>query len=703
MTHSTSLSPLIDIDDPWANDNDNANVSTSTTTSTSTIISTSTSTNVNTSTSTSYISSPSKTQNVIIPSNQPSLAPPFSFSQSTSNILPSSTSLDPTLGPSTPTTIPSSHPLTSNNSGPSLISPPACDHPTLLNHTPYALSLLKHSGTTQDLMDATRPTLKRLTGPNQQPPQSEQTKHASGMWFGSHKDRTPSCNQSRRSTTTMSSRSRISTDLLDLEPQTETLVNELEQIGKGKAKASTPLAENLGRVKGAKDVLIHPVEKHDTIAGIALSYGISLSALRKANGMWASDSLSLKDTLRIPLELCNLPPSKKIEIEGDSGKVLIWEHSSASTASSSPPPPILAPNLKNSTGLWAHSASASFRHNSHSAQRLFNHSPNSSRVSLEMSMSGGTSSEAGASPNRESFDRLGKGLGSSTIKDELPNYLTATNLAYPLHDSPSPPLPLDEGIPYASRNPGLLTSISNTTSPPPHQQPKVIATLERVPAHELGFFPSASTLHPEPSTTTLLPSQTSFQESSSTLRQRSATTASRQFPDTLTRRSTSSKTTSPRKQRINRLELDAQSNLAPNDLSQTSPGLEKKRLVTQNRYPSVSNLGTQAEPTFSAPDFRPSLSSSSSGSRWTTVRPGLPPPLDKRLKFLEDGPSSLFQSALALVPNPSPSPQPGQRERNRDRVELARIPSSSVTKGPSGSFWGFWDDLINEADQARRT
>ncbi|WAQ90340.1 hypothetical protein PtA15_12A329 [Puccinia triticina] len=89
---------------------------------------------------------------------------------------------------------------------------------------------------------------------------------------------------------------------------------------------TTPLANNPNRIKGDRDVLIHRVERGHSLPGIALSYGISLPALRKANAMWPSDPLTLKTTLRIPLGLCNLPPSKKIEIEQDSGQALVWEH-----------------------------------------------------------------------------------------------------------------------------------------------------------------------------------------------------------------------------------------------------------------------------------------------------------------------------------------------------------------------------------------
>lgn len=357
--------------------------------------------------------------------------------------------------------------------------------------------------------------------------------------------------------------------------------------------------------------------------------------------MWASDPLSLKDTVRIPLELCNLPPSKKIEIEQDSGKVLIWEQSPASTSSSSPPN--LIPNLNNlhgEMGLWGHHPSAysstSLRQ-SNSSQRLLIHSRNSSRLSLEMSNSVGTSSDADLSPKRASFDRLSSAnKRGSSLKDDLPNYLSSTNVIYPHLDLTSPPLPLDEGVPYAT-DPGVLTSISNsitpppTTTPSPNGQPKVIATLERVPAHELGFF--ASTPHlghlPKPiddasttdaSCTKLLSDQTQHSlafsltpnlPAHSTLRQRSATTNSNKSnhnsplarPVTLTRQSTTSSTinsamNSPRK-RVSKLQLDRPANPDPPQLdpSQISPGLEKKRAAarlfqTQGAlYPSVSNRG----------------------------------------------------------------------------------------------------------------
>lgn len=643
-------------------------------------------------------------------------------------------------------------------------------------------------------MDATRPTLKRLTRPDQlsTPVRSDQTRNATGMWFGSLKDRSSNGhprnrNSSHRGTT---SQSKTSTDLLDQdEPQ---LIQHSDQLDKGKGKAkATPLADNLNRIKGAKDVLIHSVEKHDTIAGIALSYGIPLSALRKANGMWASDSLSLKDSLRIPLELCNLPPSKKIEIEEDSGKVLVWEQSSSSSRSSSPK--LMHNHQSNSRGginSWINqngTTSSNPLRRVHSNPWFFNHQQNGSRISLEMSASAGTSSEAGLSPNRTSFDKLssyGKPMNSSDNKDEVSNYLTGTNFAYPISELPSPPPPLGEGIPHA-RNPGVLTSISNTISPPSQSgshlsngQPKVIATLERVPAHELGFFTSNST-SPNPhksydpsadqDSTTLLSNQPPNHlalnlapnlPAHSTLRQRSGTTNNRSSqaptlssparhhtaPEPATRpttpayRTTTTTSTqihsSPRKQ-VGRLQLDREP--ASIDPSQISPGLEKKRAAAKlfqvrGALPSVSNRGgvtgvdgahpqsgshqrNRSSNESNAYASVPGSNTLASSSKWTTVRPGVPPPLDKRLKFLEEGPTTNFGTIWNGLLNPELSATSGSSkasQNNNERLELdeimwddqhqavdGRSRPKLLKKTKSGSFWGFWDDLLDEANQAR--
>ncbi|KAK7473219.1 hypothetical protein VKT23_001317 [Stygiomarasmius scandens] len=49
-------------------------------------------------------------------------------------------------------------------------------------------------------------------------------------------------------------------------------------------------------------VIVHEVAKTDSLAGVALKYGITLSDLRRANHLWSSDSIHLRKTLFIPLD-----------------------------------------------------------------------------------------------------------------------------------------------------------------------------------------------------------------------------------------------------------------------------------------------------------------------------------------------------------------------------------------------------------------
>ncbi|THH18744.1 hypothetical protein EW146_g2280 [Bondarzewia mesenterica] len=46
----------------------------------------------------------------------------------------------------------------------------------------------------------------------------------------------------------------------------------------------------------------YQVQYHDSLAGVALKYGIALAELRRANQLWASDSIHLRKVLYIPVE-----------------------------------------------------------------------------------------------------------------------------------------------------------------------------------------------------------------------------------------------------------------------------------------------------------------------------------------------------------------------------------------------------------------
>lgn len=52
----------------------------------------------------------------------------------------------------------------------------------------------------------------------------------------------------------------------------------------------------------AEQCLIHKVSKNDNLAGIAVKYGISVSDIKKANGLLSDNGMFAKDTLLIPLD-----------------------------------------------------------------------------------------------------------------------------------------------------------------------------------------------------------------------------------------------------------------------------------------------------------------------------------------------------------------------------------------------------------------
>ncbi|KAA1471804.1 hypothetical protein DENSPDRAFT_837887 [Dentipellis sp. KUC8613] len=74
--------------------------------------------------------------------------------------------------------------------------------------------------------------------------------------------------------------------------------------GRGSAGNGTP-------VKGEeKVVLVHDVAPKDSLAGVALKYGISLAELRRANQLWTSDSIHLRKVLYIPVEHARLAKAR---------------------------------------------------------------------------------------------------------------------------------------------------------------------------------------------------------------------------------------------------------------------------------------------------------------------------------------------------------------------------------------------------------
>ncbi|KAF9010623.1 hypothetical protein BDQ17DRAFT_1234215 [Cyathus striatus] len=74
-----------------------------------------------------------------------------------------------------------------------------------------------------------------------------------------------------------------------------------------------------------KDVLVHEIAPKDSLAGVSLKYGISLPELRRANHLWASDSVHLRKVLYIPIDKASrareyIPETSLISFTPDTDK-----------------------------------------------------------------------------------------------------------------------------------------------------------------------------------------------------------------------------------------------------------------------------------------------------------------------------------------------------------------------------------------------
>ncbi|GMK57105.1 hypothetical protein CspeluHIS016_0309450 [Cutaneotrichosporon spelunceum] len=70
------------------------------------------------------------------------------------------------------------------------------------------------------------------------------------------------------------------------------------------------------------DVIVHSVTPSESIAGIALRYGIELPALRRANKLWPSDPL-LRSQLFVPLDNCKATADSWIEVDNEGASAVL--------------------------------------------------------------------------------------------------------------------------------------------------------------------------------------------------------------------------------------------------------------------------------------------------------------------------------------------------------------------------------------------
>ncbi|KIP06540.1 carbohydrate-binding module family 50 protein [Phlebiopsis gigantea 11061_1 CR5-6] len=97
------------------------------------------------------------------------------------------------------------------------------------------------------------------------------------------------------------------TSLADTRPRLKRLLSDLETTaaqGAGAAAESREQVSSPLRNGGLTErvVVVHQIMPKDSLAGVALKYGISLADLRKANQLWPSDPIHLRKVLYIPLD-----------------------------------------------------------------------------------------------------------------------------------------------------------------------------------------------------------------------------------------------------------------------------------------------------------------------------------------------------------------------------------------------------------------
>ncbi|KAF8927664.1 hypothetical protein BGZ47_001996 [Haplosporangium gracile] len=78
-----------------------------------------------------------------------------------------------------------------------------------------------------------------------------------------------------------------------------------------------------GLEPGGKRVIIHQVTTTDTLAGIALNYGIQVSILKKSNKLWTNDSIYTRKYLYIPFEECSVARQPGVVVDETSQSIML--------------------------------------------------------------------------------------------------------------------------------------------------------------------------------------------------------------------------------------------------------------------------------------------------------------------------------------------------------------------------------------------
>ncbi|KAH7339781.1 hypothetical protein B0J17DRAFT_767476 [Rhizoctonia solani] len=108
------------------------------------------------------------------------------------------------------------------------------------------------------------------------------------------------------------------------------------------------------RPSGAyREMLVHKIQPKDSLAGVALKYGISIADIRKANKLWTADSIHLRSVLYIPLtasvklDLIDLTtPNQERDLSLPSDQTSSSADDAKSNASDSPAPDPVKPTIQ---------------------------------------------------------------------------------------------------------------------------------------------------------------------------------------------------------------------------------------------------------------------------------------------------------------------------------------------------------------------
>ncbi|GAA5857861.1 hypothetical protein JCM8547_006009 [Rhodosporidiobolus lusitaniae] len=301
-----------------------------------------------------------------------------------------------------------------------------------------------------------------------------------------------------------------------------------DRKGKGKASIEGRRAVSESQAGGTgegkdREVIVHKLAKTDTIASVALQYGITPQNLRTSNRLWASDSIHLRAQLLIPLDLCNLPSSsfgvERIARE-ENGDLTVWQRNGRSSGGEG------GEGRREGLGGAAERAGKQDALLSPKARRL----ASASAFELGGSSIGSSTPPTGAPASASEFLDVWSSPSSSHASfDTFPHphpaplpspsrfdYLSSTNNTF--HAPPSPPTPTDEELVSRTVSPPGLSSSSGATaasfsrpsssaatSPPPGSDPspssssaahkpleKRTLRIERMTPSQLSFFPPSS-------------------------------------------------------------------------------------------------------------------------------------------------------------------------------------------------------------------